>query len=244
MAKTRPRRGSAYHLTPSFELFRFSRDLVLKNIWIFGPLYIVPLIFQIHSWLWSPSGPNAPHHWWGGSNSFSPGLSSSPTPFFSNYAFVGFSVFWLLFVLVAGFIILIMTQAAQLKASEDKIITFGVLWNVVKDIGWRMVGLYIVVGLTILVGFILLIIPGLIFLRRYYLSAYVMLDKKVGIREAMDRSAAMTKPHSGSVWGVIGVTVLIALTGVIPFIGWLIAFTLGMLYSVAPALRYQELNKL
>ncbi len=147
-------------------------------------------------------------------------------------------------MLVAGFIILTMTQSAQLKASEDKVITFNVLWKIVKELGWRMVGLYLVVGLTIVVGFFLFIIPGLIFLRRYYLSAYVMLDKKTGIREAMDRSAAMSKPHSGSVWGVIGVTFLIAMTGVIPFIGWLVAFTLGMLYSVAPALRYQELKKL
>lgn len=70
-----------------------------------------------------------------------------------------------------------------------------------------------------------------------------MLEKKVSITEAMEQSAKMSKPHSGSIWGVIGVMFLIALTGIIPFIGWLISFILGMFYAVAPALRYQELKK-
>jgi hypothetical protein len=71
-----------------------------------------------------------------------------------------------------------------------------------------------------------------------------MLDKNCGIREAMDRSAAISKPHSGYVWGIIGVGILIGFIGVIPLVGSLIAFIGGMLYSVAPALRYQELKKL
>lgn len=107
-----------------------------------------------------------------------------------------------------------------------------------------MVGLYIVVGLYILVGLILFIVPGVIFLRRYFLSPYVMLDKKAGIKEAMARSAAISKPYSGSIWGIIGVIVLFELVGIIPYIGWLISFVLSVLYSVAPALRYQELKKL
>ncbi len=138
----------------------------------------------------------------------------------------------------------IMLQAAQLEASEGKSVTFDRIWKTTKQLGWRMAGLYIVVGLTILVGLLLLVVPGLIFIRRYFLSPYVMLDKKVGIREAMDRSAAMSKPYSGSVWGVIGVMFLISLIGIIPLIGWLISFILGIFYSVASALRYQELKKL
>lgn len=71
-----------------------------------------------------------------------------------------------------------------------------------------------------------------------------MLDRKVSIGEAMTQSAAMSKPYSGSIWGVIGVMFLISFVGVIPFVGWLISFVLGMFYAVAPALRYQELKKL
>ncbi|HEX5395166.1 MAG TPA: hypothetical protein VFW52_02360 [Candidatus Saccharimonadales bacterium] len=244
MAKNRPRRGSPLHLTPSFELFGRSKDIVIKNIWIFGPLYILPTIFMIHSWIWTPDKPGAPQHWWYSLDSIGPGASASPIPFFSGYTLLGFSLLWGLLVLVGGAIVQIMTQAAQLEGAEGKTVTFDSIWKITKELGWRMVGLYIVLVLTLFIGFLLLIIPFFIFLRRYFLSPYVMLDKKVSIQEAMSRSAAMSKPHSGSVWGVIGVIFLIGLAGVIPFIGWLISYVLGFFYSVAPALRYQELKKL
>jgi hypothetical protein len=244
MAKNRPRRGSPLHLTPSFELFGKSKEIVLKNIWIFGPLYILPTIFMIHSWIWTPAKPGAPHHWWYSLDNFGPGASASPIPLFSGYSLLGFSLVWGLLVLVGGAIVQIMTQAAQLEGAEGKAVTFDSIWKTTKELGWRMVGLYIVVALTLFVGFLLLIVPFFIFLRRYFLAPYVMLDKKVGIQEAMSRSAAISKPHSGSVWGVIGVIFLICLTGIIPIIGWLASFVLGFLYSVAPALRYQELKKI
>ena len=81
-------------------------------------------------------------------------------------------------------------------------------------------------------------------LRRYFLAPYVMLDTNCGIKEAMDKSATMSKPYSRAIWGVIGVMLLIGFINVIPYIGWMVAFVLGMLYSVAPALRYQELKKI
>jgi uncharacterized membrane protein len=87
-------------------------------------------------------------------------------------------------------------------------------------------------------------VPGLIMLRRYFLAPYVMLDKKCSIKEAMDTSAEISKPYSGYVWGVIGVIFLIGLINIIPFIGWIISFIVGMFYSVAPAMRYRELRKL
>ena len=244
MAKNRPRRGSPLRLTPSFELFGQSRDIVLKNVWIFGPLAILPVVFMFHTWLWTPAGPGEDPSHWDTVNWFSAGWFSVTFPTYIDAAFVGFSLMWLLLVLVGGFIVQIMNQAAQLEGSEGKTVGFGSIWKTTKELGLRMIGLYVLVGLVILGGFILLIIPGLIFLRRYFLSPYVLLDKKVGIREAMKRSADISKPHSGSVWGVIGLMFLIGLIGILPWIGWLIAFVLGLFYSVAPALRYQELKKL
>jgi uncharacterized membrane protein len=149
-----------------------------------------------------------------------------------------------LIIIIGGTIAQLMAVIATYDASQDKVITFSKLWSAVKKIGLRLIGLYIVVFLVTLVGFVLLIVPGLIMIRRYYLAPYVMLDKNCGIREAMDRSAAISKPYSGYVWGIIGVAILIGLIGIIPLVGSLIAFVMGMFYSVAPALRYQELKKL
>jgi hypothetical protein len=240
-ARSRARLGSPLRLHGSFELFGQSRKLVQKNIWIFGPLYVLPLLFSFHSWEWTPAlDGNQGDHWtrysWLGS-----GFSSS-VPSYLWYSFIGFSILWVIFVLAAGTIVQIMTQEAQLEAAEGKNLDFGRLWAVTKELGWRMFGLYLLIGLYILVGFILLIIPGLIMLRRYFLAPYVMLDTKCGITEAMERSAEISKPYSGYVWGIIGVMFLIGLLNVIPGVGWMIAFVFGMFYSVAPALRYQELK--
>jgi len=244
---TRPRRGSPLHLTPAFDLFKPSYEIVRKHIWIFGPLYAVPFIFSLHSWLWSPAGPNVhTHHWWGTWQSFGPGWSASPIPIFTSYAFVGFAILWFLFVIIAGTIVQIMTQEAQLEGAEGKeVITFDPLWRVAKEVGWRMLGLYVLVGLVIVIGLILLIIPGLIMIRRYFLAPYVMLDKRPkSVVEAMEISARMSKSYSGSIWGIVGVMFLIGLVSIIPVIGWFASFLLGMFYSVAPALRYQELKEL
>ena len=71
-----------------------------------------------------------------------------------------------------------------------------------------------------------------------------MLDEKLGVRDSMHRSAELSKLNPGSVWGIIGVMLLIGLVNIIPILGGLASFALGGLYSVAPALRYQQLKKL
>ena len=240
MAKNRPRRGSPLHLTSAFGLFNPSKDLILKHIWIFGPLYGVFIFFSLHSWMWTPSNPSGDNQWW---DNFFVTTPAGPSLTFFGYSVVGFSLLWLLITAVIGTIAQIMIQAAQLEAAQGRTPAFEKLWASVKELGFRMFGLYIVVSLVILVGLILLIIPGLFMIKRYFLSPYVMLDKKVGIREAMDKSAAISKPFS-AIWGIVLVMILYSLIAIIPLIGWLVSFILLMLYSAAPALRYQELKKL
>jgi hypothetical protein len=246
MARTskRARKSSPLNVPGAFELFTPSKELVLKNIWIFGPLYAVPLIFGIHDWIWSP-GPGQPlPHWWNHAYGFGAGAPGSPLPTYNFSIFVGFSIFWLLFVLILGTIASVMGQAAQLDAVEGRNLDFQDLWKTCRQIGLRMFGLYLITGLIVVVGFILFIIPGIILARRYFLAPYIMLDKKTGIRESLERSAALSKLNTGSIYGIFGVLVVIALIGIIPFIGGIIAFGVGALYSIAPALRYQQLKKL
>lgn len=245
MARTskRARRTSPLNLPSAFDLFTPSKEIVLRNIWIFGPLYAVPFVFWIHSWIWSPL-PNQPVHWWQHSGSFSSGWPGGPLPTYGTFLAVGFSLLWLFIIGVIGTIAQIMSQAAQLDAAEGKSLDFQNLWQVVKELGWRMFGLYIVVGVVVFVGLLLLVIPGLIMIRRYFLAPYVMLDNKLGIRESMDRSAELSKLNSGSIWGIIGVMFLIGVANILPIIGGLVSFALGGLYSVAPAMRYLQLNKI
>ncbi|MBX4201274.1 hypothetical protein KW803_00050 [Candidatus Saccharibacteria bacterium] len=244
MARTskKARKSSPLNLPGAFELFTPSKEIVLKNIWIFGPIYAIPLLFGLRNWIWTPA--NQPSHWYQGLPVSGPGWSSTAFPDFADAAFVSFSISWMLFVLIVGTVVQIMAQKAQLDGSLGKDIHFHELWATVKKFWLRLLGLYIVVAIVTIIGFFLLIIPGFIMLRRYSLAQYVMLDKNVGIREAMDTSADMSKPYSHTIYSIIGVMILIGLISIIPFIGWLISYALGMLYSVAFALRYQQLKKL
>lgn len=244
MAKTskRARKSSPLNLPGAFELFTPSKELVLKNIWIFGPLYAVPLIFGIHNWIWTPA--NGTHHWYSGAYGFSTTSPGSPYPVLDGGIFIGFTLLWVLFVLIAGTIASVMSQSAQLRAVEGHHLDFQDLWAVVKKMGLKLLGLYIVTAVIVIIGLLLLIVPGLIFIRRYFLAPYVMIDQNVGIQEALSKSAELTKLNPGAIWGVIGVTVLIGLAGIVPFIGGLVAFALGCLYSIAPAMRYHQLKKL
>jgi uncharacterized membrane protein len=143
---------------------------------------------------------------------------------------------------VVGVVVQALSVVAQLRASEGKTVSFGQVWDEGKNYILRILGLSIVTGILILLGFICLIVPGVIALRRYFLAPYLLVDKNLGIGEAMKQSAAISKPFSGSIYGVIGVTILLSLTGIIPVVGSIIGALAGVVYSVAPALRYQELK--
>ena len=238
-AKQRARRTSPLYMPSAFDLFTPSKNIVLKHLNVFGWLYVLPFIFWVHSWIDVPAGSG---HWFSRASDANYSWSGFPPSYFA--AFIGFSILWFAIVLAGGTIVQIMTQKAQLDASEAKKLSFDRLWATVKEMGWRMLGLYVVVGLTSLVGFVLLIIPGFFMIRRYMMAPYVMLERKCGITEAMARSATLSKLSTGSIWGIMGVILLIGLVGIVPVIGSLASFILGMLYSVAPALRYQQLKKL
>jgi hypothetical protein len=243
-ARQRARAGSPLYLHTAPELFGKSRRVVWKNIWVFAPLNLLPFIYTFHAWVWTPAlgSHNGEHHWtrysWLGS-----GFSSS-LPQYAWYSIVGFSLMWLLFVLTIGTLIQIMTQEAQLQAAEDRPLYFGRLFSAAKDIFIRMFGLYIVMAVIIGVGLAFFIIPGLYFLRRYFLAPYVMMNTQCSIREALERSTELSNKDPRSIWSIIGVMVLIGLFNIFPFVGWMISFVLGMLFSAAPALRYRELKRL
>lgn len=245
MARTsrRARRNSPLYLPGAFDLFTPSKELVLKHIWIFGPLYAVPLVFYIHSWVWAPL-PNQHVSWWHHADGFSSGWPGTSFPSYLTFLSIGFSLLWLAIIVIAGTIANIMSNAAQLKAAQGHVFDYKHLWEVVRQLGWRLFGLYIAMGLIIIIGFVLLIVPGLIFIRRYLFAPYVMIDKNLGVKAALAESAALSKLNTGSVWGVIGVMFLIGLLNILPYIGGLAAFGFGLLYSVAPAMRYQQLKKL
>jgi len=60
----------------------------------------------------------------------------------------------------------------------------------------------ILVGMIVFLGFLLLLVPGIIWAIKYQFVTYLVIDKNMPIGEAMKKSAEMTK---GIKWGLFGV---------------------------------------
>ncbi len=133
---------------------------------------------------------------------------------------------------------------AQLTSGRMEKVTYNDAFACSKKFWARFIGLSIVVGLVVLVGLLLLIVPGIIFLRRYFLSQFALIDQDLSIGDSMRTSNKLSKGRSMAVFGIIGVDILIGLPNVIPVIGGIITFVLQIAYFCAPAIRYQQLKAL
>ncbi|HLC92054.1 MAG TPA: hypothetical protein VJC09_03295 [Candidatus Saccharimonadales bacterium] len=221
----------------SFELFNLSASAVQRNLSAFTVLNLLPAAMMLGSAI-SSSRRDQQANDLSGIGS----LTGLPTYAIASFAGIGLAIF--LLVILASLIIRAMLYALQLEVAKGKTPELADIWQVGKKYWLRLLGLGIVVSVFVIGGLFLLIVPGLIMLRRYFLSPYVLIEKDTSISEAMRISAEISKPYSGSIWGIIGVSILLSLPSFIPVIGSIVSFVLAMLYSVAPALRYQELKKL
>ena len=145
-----------------------------------------------------------------------------------------------------NFFFIVMGISLQVKTAAGKKPDFNELFNDAKRHFFPMLGLMIVLVVTIIVGFILLIVPGVIAIGRLAMAPFVMIDKKVGIEESLKQSNELGKKYFGKVWAVVGVSILISLlTGLIsgiPLLGPLVGTAIAIAYSVIMALRYQQLR--
>jgi len=96
-------------------------------------------------------------------------------------------------------------------------------------------------GLIVILGFILLIVPGIYFAIRLTYVIYFLVDQKSGPIEAVKKSWKLTKGHFFSILGLYLVLVLVNLFGLLLlFLGLLI--TIPVTY-IANAYTYKKLSK-
>ena len=113
---------------------------------------------------------------------------------------------------------------AHLKAARaDKLIikdmfeAFGNYWNAVLA--------NILVGVIVFFGFVLLIIPGIIFACKLVFTPYLVVDRKMEVIEAVKESWRMTNGHAWTVF-------LIGLLAIPICIAGLICFGVGIIVSI------------
>jgi hypothetical protein len=215
-------------LPNAFDLFKPSANAVVLNIGVFLALLTIPILFVFL----------------GG---FLAGLlvlfaiSTSSV----EVVWMGVALFLAIFI-VASVVGLIMAAAlpyVQLRSIRGEKVGLSESIRAGRYYFWRFIGVSLAVGLVVMFGLILFIIPGIIFIRRYFLSVYFLVDKDIKVFESMKLSATATKGHSGAVWGVIGVNVLMGFVGLVPYLGGFASAALQAFYSCAPAIRYDQLKK-
>lgn len=223
-----PEEHAAQQPLSAFTLFTKSKEAVLTNINSYAVLLLVPLAINIIASLSTNNTRDLSRVGFGG----------------LGFGAVGVGAGLGLLSTIISVIVSYFVYALNLEVAKNKKPDVPQLWPTVRKYGWRLLGATLLIGIMFMCGLILLIVPGLIILRRYILTPYVMIDQDLSITAAMEESARISKPYSMAVWGVIGVTFLCGIVAIVPIIGWIAAFALSALYQPAFAYRYLELKKL
>lgn len=98
----------------------------------------------------------------------------------------------------------------------------------------------LLVAAIVIIGLMLLIVPGIIFGCKLAFTPYLVVDRKMGVMEAIRESWRMTNGHAGSVFliGLLGIPVIFA--GLIVFgVGVIISF---MWITLALASLYHSVS--
>jgi hypothetical protein len=108
---------------------------------------------------------------------------------------------------------------ATVSANEGRRASFGESLATGLRVILPLIGLSILFGLGIVLGFVLLIVPGFILLTMWAVSVPALVVERTGVFAAFSRSSALTK---GSRWKILGLYLVLAA------IYWLMSIVLGL----------------
>ncbi len=123
-------------------------------------------------------------------------------------------------------------------ARAPETVTLKSLWN--PQPFFRYLVAQIAVAITVLCGFVLLIIPGVIAALMFMFTPYLIIDKGLAPFDAMRESMRMTKGHRWQLFLLMCTVVLLNILGVVALlVGLLVTVPLSMI-AVARAYRTLE----
>jgi hypothetical protein len=108
---------------------------------------------------------------------------------------------------------------ATVVASEGGKVSFGDSLSTGLRVVLPLIGLAIVSGVGIMLGFLLLVVPGVILALMWSVAVPALVVERVGVFEALRRSYALT---SGAKWKIFGLALIILVAY------WLLSLILGM----------------
>lgn len=238
MTKPRPRKNSALALTGAFDLFSKSYQLIKKNFEVFMVLFSVGAVVA----LWETLGRYVEDEQPKDAKSY------IVNRLFSSNVDTGvFAAGGVMFVVSIAYVLTyLLLTIAVLRVAQGHKLTLGSLWRELTG-NWlwlKILGSFVAVAVALVAGLILLIVPGVILLWRLFFVPFIIIDQKVSIEEAFRKSWRMTRNYPWAIYSIVLVTLLFAMGNVIHIFGPLVAYFLGAVYMVAPAIRYVELKNL
>jgi uncharacterized membrane protein len=119
------------------------------------------------------------------------------------------------------------------------------------------IGLSLLVGIGVMIGFVLLIVPGIILWLRWAVAVPALVQERQGVMASMSRSAELTRGSRWALFGLFVILVIIAIViqavigMVVPALGtWigsivsvLVQSIVSMIISTATAVSYVELRQ-
>ncbi|MCH8082041.1 MAG: DUF975 family protein [Proteobacteria bacterium] len=135
-----------------------------------------------------------------------------------------------LFIFSMAYTILLMSPIGYgvsfvfLKAARDDPLDVKDMFEAFKNY-WNAVLAGLLVGIIVVIGVILLIVPGIIFACRLAFTSYLVVDRKMQAIEAIKESWRMTNGHA---WKVF----LIGLLSIPVYIAGLIFFGVGIIIAI------------
>jgi uncharacterized membrane protein len=126
-----------------------------------------------------------------------------------------------------------------LKAVRREKIEIKDMFSVFERNYWNAVLAGLIKAIIIIIGFVMLIVPGIIFACRLAFVNYLIIDEKMEALDALKASWAMTKGHGWTIFGMALLAFLIIIAGLIMLIFgvfisamWITASFAVLYYSV------------
>lgn len=106
--------------------------------------------------------------------------------------------------------------------ADPKSVQYSALWHPWPY--WKYVGAYLLQVIAVLVGLVLLVVPGIIAMVVFMFTSIVVIDQNLGPIEAMKESLRITRGHFWPLMGFGAILILMLIAGILALgVGLLVA---------------------
>jgi hypothetical protein len=165
----------------------------------------------------------------------------------SIWLIIGLALLQILFLFIGVFV-----KASGIialgKVVEGKELSLKKTFESGRKLYWTFLLLSIVLTLIYVFGFVLLVIPGVLFVVWFAFSRFIMIEKGLGVKQALLKSKELVK---GIYWKMLGRLIVFGafamivqmILSVVPYgLGSIISSLCGGLYMLPLYLLYKELS--